>query len=73
MPQHEIKNCPRCNGTFECKVGNISLCQCSNITLTIEQQAFIETKYQDCLCGNCLKDLTNKYMVFKEKFLLNGK
>lgn len=73
MPQHEIKSCPRCNTAFECKVGSISLCQCSSITLTIEEQAFIDTKYQDCLCGNCLKDIKNKYTVFKEKFFVNGR
>jgi nicotinate-nucleotide--dimethylbenzimidazole phosphoribosyltransferase len=63
MPQHEIKSCPRCNIVFECKVGSISLCQCSSITLSSEEQAFIDTKYQDCLCVNCLKDIKNKYTM----------
>ena len=73
MPTHEIKSCPRCKQPFECKVGSISLCQCSSITLTVAEQAFIEDKYQDCLCGNCLKDIQNKYIVFKEKFLQHGR
>jgi cysteine-rich CWC protein len=70
MCKHEEKNCPRCNKIFECKAGNINDCQCSNINLSVEEQSFIETKYQDCLCIDCLKDLKNKYVLFKEKFLL---
>lgn len=73
MPNHETKSCPRCNQPFECKVGNISLCQCSSIALTAEEMAFIEDKYQDCLCGNCLKDIKNKYIWFKEKFFVSGR
>ena len=72
MPQHESKSCPRCNNPFECKVGNIGLCQCSSIILTIEERSFIESKYQDCLCGNCLKDMKNKYIIFREKFFGKG-
>jgi hypothetical protein len=69
MHKHELKNCPRCNSPFECKVGNISHCQCEGIILTLEERSFIETKYQDCLCMDCLKDLKNKYLLFREKFL----
>jgi hypothetical protein len=69
MFKHEEKNCPRCSKAFECKAGNISDCQCSLIKLTLEEQSFIETKYQDCLCIDCLKDLKNKYVLFKEKYL----
>ena len=69
MPLHEPKVCPRCNKQFECRVGDIANCQCSSITLTIEERAFIEDRYQDCLCGNCLKELKNKYIFFKEKFM----
>ncbi len=69
MYKHELKNCPRCSRSFECKVGNISHCQCEGIILTLEERSFIETKFQDCLCRDCLKDLKNKYVLFKEKFL----
>ncbi|MBC7720421.1 MAG: cysteine-rich CWC family protein [Pedobacter sp.] len=72
MPNHEIKSCPRCNQSFKCKVSNISLCQCSSIALTVEERAFINDKYQDCLCGNCLKDIKNKYIGVKENFFVNG-
>ncbi|CAN5636808.1 hypothetical protein BH10BAC2_BH10BAC2_29020 [soil metagenome] len=69
MPQHEPNICPRCAQPFECKVGGIANCQCSSISFTIEERSFIEDRYTDCLCINCLKDLKNKYVFFKEKFM----
>jgi hypothetical protein len=68
MPLHETKNCPRCHQPFQCKAGDISHCGCAGIVLTTEEQAFIESRYQDCLCLNCLKELKNKYILFKEKY-----
>lgn len=73
MQKHEQKNCPRCNTLFECKVGDIAHCQCSSVALSLEETAFIEDRYSDCLCAGCLKDLQNKYIFFKEKFLFNGR
>ncbi len=67
MCKHEEKQCPRCSKAFECKVGNIGECQCSGVQLSIEKRAFIETRYNDCLCINCLKELKNRYVFFKEK------
>lgn len=72
MPFHEQKACPRCSRAFECKVGDIGHCQCSSMVLSMEEKAFIETRYNDCLCADCLKDLQNKYTLFKEKYLFNG-
>ena len=45
-------------------------CQCSQINLTIEERAFIEDMYDDCLCKQCLIELKSRYVMFKEKFLL---
>ena len=72
MPNHEQKSCPRCKRPFECKVGDIGHCQCTGISLSLEERAFIETRYSDCLCTDCLKGLQNKYTLFKEKYLSNG-
>ena len=69
MPLHESRKCPRCSKQFECRVGDVSNCQCSSISLSIEERAFIEDRYEDCLCIDCLKELKNKYVFFKEKFL----
>jgi hypothetical protein len=73
MYKHEQKNCPRCNGSFECKAGDIAHCQCTSVTLSLEERAFIEDRYTDCLCAGCLKDLSNRFVLFKEKFLFHGK
>jgi len=70
MCMHEQKICPRCSHSFECKMGSITECQCYGIVLSIEENAFIEDKYSDCLCRNCLLELKNRYTMFKEKFLL---
>lgn len=72
MPCHEHKPCARCGKTFECKVGDVAHCHCNTITLTAEQRQFIEAKYHDCLCHTCLLELSNKYTLFKEKFLSPG-
>lgn len=70
MPLHETKCCARCHAPFECKSGAIAQCDCSTIKLTLEEQAFIEERYSDCLCLHCLKEMKNKYVLFKEKYLL---
>ena len=54
MCQHETKTCGRCNAPFECKVGNITQCQCNGIHLTDEEKRYIAANYADCLCRNCL-------------------
>ena len=72
MPQHEIKICPRCDNTFECKAGDIAHCQCNCIWLSIEERCFIEERYTDCLCLNCLLQLKNRFVFFKEKYLFNA-
>ncbi len=73
MPDHEIKTCPRCNSTFECKAGDIYHCQCRGVSLSDGEMAFLEGRYYDCLCLNCLIQLKNKHTQFKEKYLDNSK
>jgi len=65
---HETKTCPRCQQPFACKPGHISACQCNGIKLTEEEKAFIADRYDDCLCINCLQQLKDKYVFFKEKY-----
>jgi hypothetical protein len=67
MCKHEEKKCPRCGCSFECKVGNVNQCQCNGISFTEEEKKFIGEKYNDCLCRDCLLELKNRYMMFKEK------
>lgn len=59
--KHEVKTCPRCEMQFECKSGSILLCQCQSLSLTSQQQEYIEARFEDCLCLDCLKDLRSDY------------
>ena len=68
MCKHEAKQCPRCANSFECKVGDIAHCQCYIIALSTEEKAFIEERYNDCLCSNCLQELKQRYVFFIEKY-----
>jgi hypothetical protein len=72
MCKHEEKYCPRCRAPFECKVGDIAQCQCYGVALTLEEKAFMEERYEDCLCRNCLMELKQWYVFFKEKYFLNA-
>ena len=63
--KHEIKHCPRCSKTFECKVGNIPACQCRAPKLSYEERVYIESKYTDCLCKNCLEALQFEYKLVR--------
>ena len=71
MCKHEEKKCTRCNVYFECKPGNITQCQCYGIQLSVEEKAFIEDRYSDCLCKKCLQELKQRYVFFKEKYFFN--
>jgi len=67
MCLHETKNCPRCKQAFECKPGNITQCQCYGIQLTAELKAFIEQRFNDCLCRDCLQYLQQEFNLSEEK------
>src|SRR5688572_23558443 len=71
MCKHEEKPCPRCMQRFECKPGDVVHCQCYGIMLNAEERAFIEEKYNDCLCRNCLLELKQRYIFFREKYFIN--
>jgi hypothetical protein len=69
MCLRETKACQRCNAPFECKPGAITQCQCFDIMLTVEQRAYLEQRYNDCLCKTCLMQLQEEFELFKEKFI----
>ena len=60
MPHHEPKTCPRCKAPFECKVGNITECQCSGITFNEEEKDYVAKSYSDCLCRKCLLEIKHE-------------
>ena len=69
MCQHEKKHCPRCRAEFECNPGNIIHCQCYGFKLGDELKAYLEQKYDDCLCRNCLEYLSVELNLFKERYI----
>ncbi len=44
-------------------------CQCSAIQLSVEERVYAESKFEDCLCINCLHALQKEYVLFKEKLI----
>ena len=57
MSTHELKYCPRCHSTFECKVGNILLCQCNKVNLSEREKEYLKYNYNDCLCATCIEEI----------------
>jgi hypothetical protein len=67
MCKHEQKKCPRCEAPFECKVGDITHCQCYGVQISVEEEAYIRSAFADCLCRNCLLQLKDRYQLFREQ------
>ena len=57
MSKPEIKNCPKCGDTFECKVNDITNCQCYGVNLNEKQREFVKENYGDCICRKCLEEI----------------
>ncbi|MGF2412477.1 cysteine-rich CWC family protein [Ferruginibacter sp.] len=73
MCMHEAKYCPRCNQSFECKVGNIAQCQCYGIILSAQERAYINSLFNDCVCAACLQQMKNDFINCKHPFILHAK
>ncbi|WP_338069463.1 cysteine-rich CWC family protein [Leptospira montravelensis] len=61
--KHEDKICPHCLRIFECKVGSISLCQCTKVNLSLAEREYLATQYTDCLCYQCMEILSFEYKM----------
>ncbi len=55
MPQ-KLK-CQRCTTEFECSAKDDTLCQCNEVTISTETQAFLSRSYYGCLCNSCLTEM----------------
>jgi hypothetical protein len=55
MLKHEIKTCPRCGGSFECKANRVERCDCLDVVLSTPALEYLSEHYQDCLCVACLR------------------
>lgn len=57
MQKYELQFCPRCEGGFYCRSGNIGECQCFPVSLTEEQYNALNEQYGQCLCARCLNEI----------------
>ena len=60
MNKPEFKNCPKCGVSFECKVNDVTNCQCYGVNLNEKQRDFVKTNFGDCLCRKCLEEIKIK-------------
>lgn len=51
------KTCPRCGGTFECNHGNIAMCHCAAVKLSIDSLRYMKANFNECLCHKCLLEI----------------
>ena len=56
---NKMKICPRCGKAFLCMHDAPTLCQCSAIELTKKVRTYLSTHYNDCLCIDCLRALSD--------------
>jgi Cysteine-rich CWC len=66
--KHEEKKCAWCDAFFECKPGDVANCDCGKVKISADVYKYISEKYNDCLCHQCLTALSNKVILFTEKF-----
>ncbi len=67
MQQRPLKyqsiKCPRCGGDFVCKANAISSCDCMQLTISREEQEYIASRFIDCICNHCLRELKYAYYL----------
>lgn len=52
------KNCNRCKSLFQCKVLDIKNCDCTVLNLTALQRKFLAERFEECVCLNCLIEIS---------------
>ena len=52
------KMCPRCGTPFLCT--HDANCQCVGIPLNEHARAYLRTHYRDCLCRDCLIEISKQ-------------
>jgi len=57
--QEQITYCPNCKSAFICKADDIKNCFCSSITIPNKIKNYMRTKFNSCLCSNCILELIN--------------
>ena len=58
ITEGKLYPCPRCGRTFLCRGdGDIEHCQCAAVELSSEDRAYIVSRFEECLCVDCLRNL----------------
>jgi hypothetical protein len=70
MSKHESKTCPRCSTLFECRLGDITKCQCYGIKLTDAERDYMGRQFSDCLCTVCMTELRTAYNQVQQEIQL---
>lgn len=52
------KICPHCQCEFECRNDNVLECDCIHVILGKEALDYISSRYSDCLCVDCLREIS---------------
>lgn len=75
LPTYSMKKtCQKCSESFDCKAEDIKNCQCFEFRIDKKEGEYIQARYSDCLCGNCLIQLKKDYrsqLLNNIKTLLN--
>jgi hypothetical protein len=61
MVVQQEKICGICNAKFICNANDIANCQCYGIKLTAANTKYLAEKNLDCVCKNCLVELSKIY------------
>ncbi|HEX7365573.1 MAG TPA: cysteine-rich CWC family protein [Pelobium sp.] len=59
--KHEVIICERCQTKIECKANKYTQCQCSKVSLNLNEVQYVSEGFDGCLCANCLLDLQQEY------------
>ena len=59
IPLPLAKTCERCQTPFDCHAHNIEACACRQISLNNASRTTLAREYSDCLCANCLAELSH--------------
>ena len=62
MEESATNICAKCGSKFECKSDSIEECQCNTITLSNEELSYVASKFDTCLCANCLQEFQSEYL-----------
>jgi len=68
----EDKHCERCGQSFTCRASSISACCCADIQVSAAARAAIASRYSDCLCADCLQELSQAEKPLSRSELVQG-